>query len=255
MKHPITPFASTTRFTRRPLYYTHKVQRGGTFLGLILGLVLGLGVALAVAVYVTKVPVPFLNKGQSRSGEQDAAEAKKNKDWDPNAMIQGKNPVRSTSGPVASGNEPPPPPKESGKEVVKTATDAKAGAKLDGKSDVKIDAKADASADAQPEAKKPPGSADPLGDLVKTKSANAVSVDPFTYMVQTGAFRTTEDAQAQRAKLALLGIDVKVTEREQSGRTVFRVRTGPFERKDDAEKAKEKLEASGFETALVRTQR
>ena len=50
--------------------------------------------ALAVAVYVTKVPVPFMNKGQSRSAEQDAAEAKKNKDWDPNAPLYGKNPAK-----------------------------------------------------------------------------------------------------------------------------------------------------------------
>ena len=52
-------------------------QHGGTLLGLIIGLVIGLGIALAVAVYVTKVPVPFVNKGQSRSVEQDAAEARK----------------------------------------------------------------------------------------------------------------------------------------------------------------------------------
>jgi cell division protein FtsN len=37
-------------------------QRGGTMLGLVIGALVGLGAALAVAVYVTKVPVPFLNK-------------------------------------------------------------------------------------------------------------------------------------------------------------------------------------------------
>ena len=52
-------------------------QRGGTLLGLIIGALIGLGGALAVAVYVTKVPVPFLNKIQLRSAETDAAEAKK----------------------------------------------------------------------------------------------------------------------------------------------------------------------------------
>jgi cell division protein FtsN len=46
-----------------------------------------------------------------------------------------------------------------------------------------------------------------------------------------------------------------VTEREQSGRQVFRVRVGPFERRDDADRQKEKLEAGGVETALVRVQR
>jgi len=46
-----------------------------------------------------------------------------------------------------------------------------------------------------------------------------------------------------------------VSEREQSGRTVFRVRVGPFDKKEEADKAKEKLDAAGYETALVRVQR
>ena len=44
-------------------------QRGGTILGLILGLLIGVGAALAVAVYVTNVPVPFVNKGGGLRGE------------------------------------------------------------------------------------------------------------------------------------------------------------------------------------------
>ena len=50
-------------------------QRGGTLLGLIIGALVGLGAALAVAVYITKVPVPFMNKTQSHSPDSDAAEA------------------------------------------------------------------------------------------------------------------------------------------------------------------------------------
>lgn len=236
----------TKPHTHAPRVGARKPQRGGTFLGLVIGLVIGLGVALAVAVYVTKVPVPFINKGQSRTVEQDAAEAKKNKDWDPNAMIQGKNPVRSSSGNV-SGAEAP----------------AKDDAKSDGKPEPKaVEVKADPKAEAKPEQKsdaakadaKKPASADPLGDLAKAKS-NPGPAEPFTYMVQTGAFRAPEDAESQRAKLTIMGVEVKVSEREQSGRTVYRVRAGPFERKEDAEKTKEKLEASGFETVLVRIQR
>jgi Sporulation related domain. len=52
-----------------------------------------------------------------------------------------------------------------------------------------------------------------------------------------------------------MGIEAKVTEREQSGRQVYRVRVGPFDRKDAADQQKEKLDAGGFETALVRVQR
>jgi len=247
-----------------------KYQRGGTFLGLIFGLVVGLGIALGVAVYVTKVPVPFINKGQSRSSDQDAVEALKNKDWDPNALIQGKNPVHSSSGAVTPSPEAASVGKSSPTDTTTKAeskSDSKANAKLESKSDskpdrkseaktdAKDDSKAEAKTDTKPsEAKKLPASADPLGDLAQAKSSSA-QLDPFTYQVQTGAFRAPEDAEAQRAKLSLMGIEVKVTEREQAGRTVYRVRAGPFERKDDAERAKQKLESAGIETALVRIQR
>ena len=72
-----------------------KQQRGGTIVGFIIGLVVGLGVALVVAVYVAKVPVPFLNKSSTRGVDQDAAEAQKNKNWDPNSPLYGKNPARA----------------------------------------------------------------------------------------------------------------------------------------------------------------
>ena len=68
--------------------------RGGFITGLVVGLLVGLGVALAVALYVTKTPVPFIDKLPQRTAEQDAAEAAKNKNWDPNAPLAGKNPAR-----------------------------------------------------------------------------------------------------------------------------------------------------------------
>ena len=86
-----------------------NTQKGGTLLGLIIGALVGLGAALAVAVYITKVPVPFMNKGQSRSPDHDAAEAKKNRDWNPNAPMYGKNPAKpsaAASGPVQDVTPP-----------------------------------------------------------------------------------------------------------------------------------------------------
>jgi len=198
-------------------------QRGGTILGLIIGVVIGLAVALAVAVYVTKVPVPFLNKGQSRTPEQDAAEAKKNKDWDPNAALHNKS-------------------------TVKPAVPAPAPAVAAPKPDKKGAA---ASPAPKPE-RKPAVSADPLGDLARAKVAAS---EPFSYFVQVGAFRAHEEAESQRAKLSLAGVEAKVTEREQAGRQVFRVRVGPIDKKEEADQLKEKLEAAGYETALVRVQR
>ncbi len=87
-------------------------------------------------------------------------------------------------------------------------------------------------------------------------TANAKpGVEPFSFFVQVGAFARPEDADAQRAKLAMMGMVAKVTEREQAGRTVYRVRLGPFDRKDDADSTKDKLDAANMESSLVRVQR
>ncbi len=217
-----------------------KQQRGGTIVGFILGMIVGLGAALAVAVYVTKVPVPFLNKNGPRAPEQDAAEAQRNKNWDPNAPLYGKNPARPAvpaSAPQAPASStaaaPAPAPAVTAAPAAPTAA-----------------------------ASRPAQSADPLGDLARAKAAAAppppaptTGADPFDYFIQAGAFRTQQDADAQRAKLAMLGWEARVSEREQNGRTVFRVRVGPFAKRDDAESLKEKLDGAGVDSALVRVQR
>lgn len=210
-----------------------QTQRGGTILGFILGLVVGLAGALAVAVYVTKVPVPFMQKAQGRTAEQDAEEAKKNKDWDPNTPLYGKNPAKPAA--VAPGTVGP----------------------ADSASGPGADPKAEAKADPKGEAKevKPAVSADPLGDLAKAKAAAAEASDVFVYWVQVGAYRSAEDAEAQRAKLQLVGIETKVSAREQAGRMVHRVRVGPFDKREEAERSKDKMDKAGLETALVRVQK
>ncbi len=211
-----------------------KKQLGGTIIGFIVGVIFGLGAALAVAVYVTKVPVPFLNKGGARGTDQDAAEAQKNKNWDPNSPLYGKNPARA---PAAVASAPAAPASVPAAVAAAAAPDPRAPASA-----------------AKPAPGKP-GSADPLGDLAAAKAAAAPGVDPFDYFVQAGAFRTQADADAQRAKLAMLGWEARVSEREQNGRTVFRVRVGPFAKRDDAAVLKDKLDTTGVESALVRVQR
>ncbi|MGE4329904.1 SPOR domain-containing protein [Diaphorobacter sp.] len=213
-----------------------KQQRGGTIVGFILGIIVGLGCALAVAVYVTKVPVPFLSKPTLRSTDQD--EAQRNKNWDPNAPLYGKTPVK----PVAQPADAP----------AADAPAVSAPAAQQAASAAAVAPTARASA-----ARPAPASADPLGDLARARAnaAPPVGADPFEYFVQAGAFRTQQDADAQRAKLAMLGWEARVSEREQNGRTVFRVRVGPFAKRDDAESLKEKLDGAGLDSALVRVQR
>ncbi len=236
----------------------HNSQRGGTLMGFILGLVIGLGVALAVAVYVTKVPTPFSNKNQTRSNDQDAKENEKNKDWNPNSVLQAKPPaeVPGTANMPATepgaGNAASP-------NATANATPNSAAAPAAPNAPAPAPAKADVKADVKVESR-PAVTADPLMDLAKSKSAlstpadAASGADPFEYVIQVGAYRTNADADSQKAKLAAMGLDAKVSERDQAGRSVFRVRLGPFADKAAAEKVRTRLESSGIENTLVRVQ-
>ena len=223
----------------------HK-HRGGTLTGFVVGLLVGLGLALSVAVYVTRVPVPFVDRGVSRKPAQDAAEAERNKGWNPNASLAGK----------PAPLPPPPAPAETpaDAETQKPAETEPSATKVEpGKAEPATPA----------DAAKP--AADPLGDLMKAKAgsagdaaaapAPAAGADPFAYFVQAGAFKSPDEAQAQKARLAMLGMDASISEREQAGRTVFRVRMGPFNQKAMADATREQLEVNGVEAALVRVQR
>ena len=212
-------------------------QRGGFALGLIVGLLIGLALALGVALYVTKVPVPFVNKVPQRSAEQDAAEVERNKSWDPNAALAGKAPVVRPVAPAASAALPPgiaaAPP------TVTRGTPAAASVPA---------SKRDPAAILTGQM---PAPAAPAGPAKSTKPG----ADPFTYFVQAGAFTRAEDAEQQRARVSLMGMTAKVSEREQSGRTMYRVRVGPYDRKEEADAVQEKLAGNGVEAALVRVER
>jgi len=192
-----------------------RPQHGGFAVGLIVGLLLGLALALGVALYVTKVPVPFINKVPQRTAEQDAAEAERNKQWDPNAALVNKPSIRSAAPPTAAASAPV--------------------------------------ASAAPVAKPAISNVPPASPAV-VKSTRP-GTDAFTYFVQVGAYARADDAEQQRARIGLMGMSAKVTEREQSGRTVYRVRLGPFERKDEADAAQQRLAGNGVEAALVRVER
>jgi cell division protein FtsN len=223
-------------------------QRGGTTMGVIVGLLVGLALALAVALYVTKVPVPFVNKVPQRSAEQDAADMERNRKWDPNAKLGGSAPAKpavtptapAITGPAATGATagvvppyvPPMPPMPSLPGAAGTTPSPRANP---------------APVTNATTAAVPPAPTRPADETRSTRTGP----DPFVYFVQAGAYSRQEDAEQQRARLAMLGFTAKVTEREQVGRTMYRVRIGPFDGKDQANVAQQRLQQGGVDAALV----
>ena len=236
--------------TQSNMQHTPGAQRGSFAVGLIVGLLIGLALALGVALYVTKVPVPFVNKVPQRTPGQDAAEAEKNKNWDPNSPLYGKNPARPST--VASGTMVAPPAVVAVPTPAASAPAARAPAAQSTRDPAALLADRPATAAAPRSAATAAATATATAP---TPAPATTGSDPFSYFVQAGAYSRTEEADQQKARLAMLGMEGKISEREQAGRTVYRVRLGPFNQKADADAAKDKLAASGVETQLVRVQR
>ena len=283
-----------------------KKQAGGTFLGVTIGLLVGLAAALLVAMYVTKTPIPLVDRGVQGKPDQDALEQERNKSWNPNAGWSC--PPRPSW--VAGWERPPPPPTRPAQVDPRAscmggsvnnaalppslpipASPGVAPAMLPAAAPASASAAATPAAPAsKPAAPKPtpeataapapaakpsappattkPASGDALDELIRQRmgasapaaakpatSPDASGADPFLYFVQAGAFSSPGEAERQRTKLMMLGLDAKVSERDQAGRTVFRVRLGPFRKKGDADSATERLNAQGVDSALVRVQR
>ena len=222
-----------------------RLQRGGFGLGFLAGLLVGVGLALAVALYVTKAPVPFVDKVPSLPTLDEKAEAQRNKDWDPNAGLASKAPRPATAPAEGQG--------ETGAAAAKDGTTPPAPTTTTAASPA---APSPTLTEPAPKAETPvakDGSANSGGKAISGKVTPAT--DPYVYYVQAGAFQRPDEAEAQRAKLALIGVEARVIDREQGGKMMHRVRMGPFDKSKDAEALRDKLNAAGLEAALVRVER
>lgn len=213
-----------------------NAQRGRFFPGFLVGTLVGLVLALGVALYVSKVPSPFVDKVPTRSAEQDAADAEKSRNWDPNAPLAGKTDSRAATGTVST--EPA--------RVPASAPDSTAAAASGSL------ARAAAMLGIKPDA---PASASTTGTSSSSSAAPApsakASAAPLTYYVQVGAYTRSEDAETQRAKLAMNGLTARISERDQGGKPIYRVRLGPFPSRDDAEAVRDQAASSGYSEASL----
>ncbi len=262
-----------------------KVQRGAFALGMVVGLLVGLALALGVALYITKVPVPFVNKVPQRTAEQDSAEAERNRRWDPNAPLASKPATRSAAGSAAGPFPSPPastaaaalPPSnpaiappvgvaEAGRAVapVRDPGAILAGAPVAAPAPPTAPAAATKPATANAGNTGP--ASNPANPVISGATAAATTaatatrstapqVDAFVYFVQAGAYTRNDDAEHQRARLGLMGYTANISEREQAGRTMYRVRVGPLRSRDEADGMQQRLQEQAIETQIVRVER
>lgn len=92
------------------------------------------------------------------------------------------------------------------------------------------------------------------------RAAKAQPADPAkadaakaTYFIQAGSFQNPSDADNQKAKLALLGMEAQVepTSLPDKG-TWYRVRLGPYSKVEDLNRVRQTLTQNGIDASLVR---
>ena len=80
----------------------------------------------------------------------------------------------------------------------------------------------------------------------------ATATSDARYILQAGAFGGSGDAEAVKAKIAMLGLNARVEAAEIGGKTVYRVRMGPYGTASELADAKGKLASGGLPAMAVK---
>lgn len=91
----------------------------------------------------------------------------------------------------------------------------------------------------------------PAASNVTASTAPAPGNDT-PYILQAGAFGGSGDAEAVKAKIALLGLNARVESAEINGKTVYRVRMGPYGTASELAVAKGKLAGGGLPALAIK---
>lgn len=192
--------------------------RGGTLLGMFLGLVIGVAIAAGVVWYMNKTPIPFVN---------------------------GKPTAPATSVVVGA-----PPANGAGKPAVSAGNTAPEGPlPLPGKPGDPIPEKRFQFYDILPG--KAEAIPDPKPAAAQQSETKQEELKNPIYL-QAGSFSTAQDADNQKAKLALIGLEAGVQQVMLQDKTYFRVRLGPYAKMDEANKVRSELVKAGIEATLVK---
>jgi cell division protein FtsN len=85
----------------------------------------------------------------------------------------------------------------------------------------------------------------------RESTAAAVPNSSERYVLQAGAFGDARDAEAVKARLALIGLVARVETGQVRGKEIHRVRLGPFARASELEATKRQLAENGIPDTIA----
>ena len=138
---------------------------------------------------------------------------------------------------------------------------AKDAVKVDDKSSAKAELPGKKGAIKLPPKEKPrftfydilPGQEVIVPSSVTASAGKPLPGDDGLYVIQVAAYRTQEDADAQKAKLALIGVESRIEKITIDNKdTYFRVRVGPANSLAKAHTLMARLEQNGVQAVLIK---
>ena len=196
--------------------------------GIVIGVIIGLALATGTATYITKAPIPFMDKISPHIEEILATGGYGVDDTvgiesDPNHSLYAGNLIKNP--PVFQGREA-----QIASELGRIATPSPTAV-----------------------APKPTAPTPALTPAPAPTTPPVASTAPSSgYYLQAGAFRSAHDADAMRARILMLGLEVNVQQGAFDGGTINRVRVGPFNGTDAMNQARALLSKEKIETSIVR---
>jgi len=226
-----------------------RSSAGSTLYGVLAGLLLGLAIAAIVAFYVTRAPMPFVDKAsrQHEPGKMpDLSQVNPNQ-----GLAGGTVTVPPVPGPSDAEDAASKKSDDLGALIASLPSDDKQPAAMPAPAATPAPAPAPAPA-AKPAASVPA----PIVSLPPAAAPKAASTPApaagEAYFLQAGAYKQSADAESARARILLLGLKAVVQRAEVNGAQWYRVRVGPYARLDDMNRARVKLADNKIQSTIVR---
>lgn len=220
---------------------SRKKSGGGTLIGLFIGLVIGVLAAAGVVWYIFKTPMPFTNKGQPSPQPPVAAAP-------PAAPATAPTPAAA---PMALPGKPGDPIPQAGDKprfdfykILPGNSDAAPDPKQADQKQVDANkAKSEKDKAEKDKADKEKSEKD------KNDKEHALKEPVY---LQTGSYQNAADADGQKAKLAMMGVEASVQQVMLQDKVWYRVRLGPFKKAEEVNAMRSDLSKQGIEANIVK---
>lgn len=217
-----------------------RSARGGgsgrtVFTGILIGLLLGIIVALAIALFLNRSPSPFANRTQQTAESKKQAEVKKAppKPAEPIGDIESP---KTAQKPRFDFYEILPGEKDPSRRLTEQPQQPVTAEKKD-----KVEKPAKEIATQEEKTKLQP------------TPSNTAEAGKNSFYLQAGAFKSSDEANNLKARLALMGLEASVSSATVPNvGTMYRVRLGPYKSTDQVNSTKTQLAQNGIQAGVVK---